>query len=569
MEIQDYLRILQSRWKIIAITTVVAILGALGASLLTTPIYEASTRLFVSTSAGSSVNEVYQGNLFSQQRVTSYTKLLTGETLAQRTIDKLDLGGTASALASQVKASSAPDTVLIDVKVQDPSPERARDIANALSDEFVVMARELETPEKGGAPAARVVVEQQAQTPSTPVSPKTLRNLALGAAVGLLLGIAFAVLRDRLDNTVKDRRTVEELAGSALIGTIPFDKERQTQQAINFAEGNSSSAESYRELRTNLQFLEVDNPPRVIVVTSSLPTEGKTTTAINIALVLAEGGQNVCLVEGDLRKPRVSKYLGVVGSVGLSSVLAGKADLDAVLQPTQYSGLTVLASGPIPPNPSELLGTETARQVLADLRGRFDYVIVDASPLLPVTDATVLTAMSDGALVIARHAETKRDQLSRAVGNLHSVGATILGTIITMTPSRGRGVYEYKYYYETDKSLPQMQQAAAVQPPVQQQPPQHQAPQQPAPQQPAPYVRDEYPPHQYGPNGGDQQEVPAYQGAPAYQGDQSQQWYGGADHYGNEQQAGAPVPPAPRRTRRYRDDQEAWSETDAPRDHTQ
>ncbi|MBC2642731.1 MULTISPECIES: polysaccharide biosynthesis tyrosine autokinase [unclassified Rhodococcus (in: high G+C Gram-positive bacteria)] len=570
MEIQDYLRILQSRWKIIAITTVVAILGALGASLMTTPIYEASTRLFVSTSAGSSVNEVYQGNLFSQQRVTSYTKLLTGETLAQRTIDKLDLGGSAAALASQVKASSAPDTVLIDVKVQDPSPERARDIANALSDEFVVMARELETPEKGGAPAARVVVEQQAQTPSAPVSPKTLRNLALGAAVGLLLGIAFAVLRDRLDNTVKDRRTVEELAGSALIGTIPFDKDRQTQQAINFAEGNSSSAESYRELRTNLQFLEVDNPPRVIVVTSSLPSEGKTTTAINIALVLAEGGQNVCLVEGDLRKPRVSKYLGVVGSVGLSSVLAGKADLDAVLQPTQYSGLTVLASGPIPPNPSELLGTETARQALAELRGRFDYVIVDASPLLPVTDATVLTAMSDGALVIARHAETKRDQLSRAVGNLHSVGATILGTIITMTPSRGRGVYEYKYYYETDKSLPQMQQAAPAQasvpqPPVLQQAPRPPAPPQAQPQQ-AQYVHDEYTPHPYGQDGGEPQDVPAYQGAPAYQ---DQQWYGGPDQYGHEQQADAPMPSAPRRTRRYRDDQDSWSEADAPRNHTQ
>jgi receptor protein-tyrosine kinase len=173
--------------------------------------------------------------------------------------------------------------------------------------------------------------------------------------------------------------------------------------------------------------------------------------------------------------------------------------------------------------------------------------------------------MSDGALVIARHAETKRDQLSRAVGNLHSVGATILGTIITMTPSRGRGVYEYKYYYETDKSLPQMQQATPAQPPVQQ-PPQHQAPPQP---QPAPYVRDEYPPQQYGPNGGDQQEVPAYQGAPAYQGDQSQQWNGAPGHYGNEQQAGAPVPTAPKRTRRYRDDQEAWSEADTPRDHTQ
>lgn len=481
VEIQDYLRILQNRWKIIAITTVVAILGCLGASLMSTPIYEASTRMFVSTSSGASVNEIYQGNLFSQQRVTSYTKLLTGETLAQRTIDKLKLNMSAAELAAQVKATSAPDTVLIDVNVQDTSPERARDIANALSDEFVVMARELETPERGGSPAARVVVEQTAPTPTSPVSPKTLRNLALGAAVGLLLGIAFAVLRDRLDNTVKDRHTVEELAGSALVGTIPFDKERQTQQAINFADTNSSSAESYRELRTNLQFLEVDNPPRVIVVTSSLPSEGKTTTAINIALVLAEGGQNVCLVEGDLRKPRVSKYLGVIGSVGLSTVLAGKANLDAVLQPTQYRGLTVLASGPIPPNPSELLGTATARHALTELRERFDYVIVDASPLLPVTDAAVLTAMSDGALVIARHAETKRDQLSRAVGNLHSVGATILGTIITMTPSRGRGVYEYKYYYEADTSAPQMQSTSLAPQPqhLAQTPPNHRQEQYP------------------------------------------------------------------------------------------
>lgn len=117
---------------------------------------------------------------------------------------------------------------------------------------------------------------------------------------------------------------------------------------------------------------------------------------------------------------------------------------------TSNADLTVLASGPIPPNPSELLGTDTAHAVFADLRRRFDYVIIDASPLLPVTDAAVLSALADGALVIARHGSTKREQLSRAVGNLHSVGATILGTVITMTPLNGRGVYEYKYYYDSD-----------------------------------------------------------------------------------------------------------------------
>lgn len=353
MEVHDYLRILQARWKIVAVTTVVAVLGALGASLLTTPIYQASTRLFVSTSSGASVNEIYQGNLFSQQRVASYTKLLTGTTLAQRTLDRLGLSDlTSSQLAEKVTASSAPDTVLVDVKVDDASPERARDLANALSDEFVVMARELETPENGGEPTARVVVEQHADTPATPVSPKTKRNLALGFAVGLLLGIALAVLRDRLDNTVKDRKTVEELSGTGLVGTVPLDKERQEHAAIAFQESNSGSAEAYREMRTNLKFLDVDNPPRVIVVTSALPAEGKTTTAINTALVLAEAGHSVVLVEGDLRRPRVSKYLGVVGDVGFSTVLSGQAGLEDVLQPSQYQGLWVLASGALPPTPA-------------------------------------------------------------------------------------------------------------------------------------------------------------------------------------------------------------------------
>ncbi|NLG55328.1 MAG: polysaccharide biosynthesis tyrosine autokinase [Rhodococcus sp.] len=461
MELQDYLRILQSRWKIIAITVVVAVGGALGMSLMTTPTYEASTRLFVSTSAGTSVNELYQGNLYSQQRVTSYTQLLTGETLAQRTIDELGLDETPAQLAAKVTANSAPNSVLVNVRITDTSPERARDIANALSDEFVVMVRELETPENGGAAAARVVVEQTADTPTSPVSPKTKRNLALGLAVGVLLGIALAVLRDRLDNTVKDRGTVEEIAGASTVGTIPFDKEREVNQAVDFGKGQSVSAESFRELRTNLQFLQVDNPPRVIIVTSALPNEGKSTTAVNLALALVESGKSVCLVEGDLRKPRVSKYLGLIGSVGLSNVLAGAAKIDDLLQETP-AGLKVLASGPIPPNPSELLGSQAAREVLTKLREQFDYVIVDASPLLPVTDAVVLTALADGAVVVARYGATTRDQLTRAVENLRSVNAKILGTILTMTPARGKNAYEYRYYYESDTAAPN----AAVTAPV-------------------------------------------------------------------------------------------------------
>ncbi|MBS9375460.1 polysaccharide biosynthesis tyrosine autokinase [Rhodococcus sp. B50] len=453
MEVHDYLRILQARWKIVAVTTVVAVLAALGASLLTTPQYEAKTRLFVSTSSGASVQEIYQGNLFSQQRVTSYTELLEGTTLSQRTLDKLGLGDLSAVdLAGKVTASSTPDTVLIDTAVTDESPERARDLANALSDEFVVMARELETPEDGGPPTARVVVEQYAATPSSPVTPKTTRNVALGLAVGLLLGIALAVLRDRLDNTIKDRNAVEDIAGTGVVGVIPLDKARHEEPAIVFADANSGDAEAYREMRTNLQFLEVDNPPRAIVITSSLPSEGKTTTAVNTALVLAEAGHSVVLVEADLRRPRVTKYLGTLGDAGLSTVLANQASLEDVLQPTRFDGMWVLAAGGLPPNPSELLGSAHAREVIEDLRSRFDYVIIDAPPLLPVTDAAILTSIADGALLIARYGKTTREQFARAVGNLRAVNAPVLGTILAMTPTKGRGsAYEYRYYYSSDK----------------------------------------------------------------------------------------------------------------------
>ncbi|MEW1878585.1 polysaccharide biosynthesis tyrosine autokinase [Rhodococcus sp. NPDC080181] len=456
MEIQDYLKILKARWIIIAVTVVVAILGALGASLLTTPLYESSARMFVSTSGGATVSETYQGNLTSQQLVASYSELATSDALAARVLNVLPLGGmSASQLAEKVKASSTPDTVLFDLTVTDPSPERARDIANAMATELTEQVRELETPANGGDPAAGVKTFQQAEASSTPVSPKTKRNLALGAAVGLLLGIALAVLRDRLDNTIKGRREIEAISGKALVGTIPFDKERKTHPAVDFQDlAQSSSAEAFRELRTNLQFLEVDHPPRVIVVTSAIPSEGKTTTAVNLAVALAEAGHHVALVEGDLRRPRVSKYMGLIGSVGMSTVLAGQATVEEVLQPTKYEGLQAMASGPIPPNPSELLGSEASRALLVELRSRFDYVIVDGAPLLPVTDSAVLTTHADGALLVTRYGHTKSNELARAIGNLETIGARVLGVVLALTPSKKGDMYSYSYNYTADTNLP-------------------------------------------------------------------------------------------------------------------
>lgn len=432
-------------------TLVVTVLGSVTITLLTTPLYQASTRLFVSTASGSSLSDMYQGNRFSQERVVSYVQLLMGETLAQRTVDKLGLSLSADDLREHIKASSKLDTVLIDVNVLDPSPVRARDIANTLSEEFVVMVRELETPESGAAPEARVVIEQRASIPDKPVVPKTLRNIAIGLALGIALGVGVAIVRDMLDNTVKDRSTLEEIAGVGVVGSIPLDKERRTSPAISFESDNSAIAEAFRKLRTNLQFLSIDSPPRVIVLTSSMPSEGKSTTAINVALALAEAEHNVVLVDGDMRRPMLHKYLDLVGTVGFSTVLSGRASLAEALQKTRFPGLTVLTAGSVPPNPSELLGSQSARKLLGELRAQFDYVVVDSTPLLAVTDAAILAAGADGVLVMARFGQTKREQLAHAVGSLESVGAPLLGAVFTLMPTRGGSPYSYNYtYYGAD-----------------------------------------------------------------------------------------------------------------------
>lgn len=459
---------LRMRWVIICGVSLAFVLGAVVLSVATTPLYQASTRLFVSTAGGSSLSDTYQGNRFSQERVVSYSELLMGQTVAQRTIDKLGLDASPADLQENVSARAKPETVLIDVAVTDESPVRARDIANALSDEFVTLVRDLETPEDGSAPNSRVVVEQRASIPDAPVVPRTTRNIALGLALGVLIGVAAAVVRDLMDNTVKSRETFEQITGSGLVGSIPLDKDRRKYPAISFEGDNSPISESFRKLRTNLQFLAVDHPPRVIVITSSVPSEGKSTTAINVALALAEADHNVVLVDADMRRPTLHKYLQLVGPVGFSTVLSGAISLPEALQKTRFPRLTVLTSGAIPPNPSELLGSQAARTLLNELRSEFDYVVIDSTPLLAVTDAAVLANASDGVLIITRFGQTKREQLAHAVESLKDVDATILGAVFTMVSPRGGAYYGYSYEQYGDASPASGSRALA---------PKHQAPQ--------------------------------------------------------------------------------------------
>ncbi|TFV92707.1 polysaccharide biosynthesis tyrosine autokinase [Blastococcus sp. CT_GayMR20] len=452
MDLKDVLNVVRSGWWLLVSGTLLGLVIAGALSWAATPLYSSSTRLFVSVAGTTDTSAAYQGNLFSQQRVTSYAELLTGEQLAAQVVDDLGLDLSPDAVAAKVAARALPDTVILEVTVTDTSAERARDIAASLSEQFTEQVTELETPEGADASTVKVTIVQAAELRPAAVSPSVTRNLALGAVLGLLIGLGLALLRSRLDNTVKSNDDVQALTGMGVIGTVLEDPRLDEKHVVTAADEHSPTAESFRAIRTNLQFLDVDNPPKVIVVASSVPGEGKSTLAVNLSTALAQSGSRVVLLEADLRRPRVTRYMGLVGGAGLTNVLAGTAELHEVLQPWGDGKLSVLAAGPMPPNPSEMLGSAHMRGVLATLREEYDFVVIDTPPLLPVTDAAVLSVAADGCVITTRYGSTRREQLEEAAAVLARIDAKLLGVVLNRVPqaaSIARG-YGYGYGYGAD-----------------------------------------------------------------------------------------------------------------------
>jgi succinoglycan biosynthesis transport protein ExoP len=452
VELKDVVQALRNGWWLLVIGLLVGLAAAGVATWRTTPLYSSSTQLFVTTTGAEDSSTAYQGNLFSQQRVASYAQLITGDQLAGRVVEQLALDEAPDSLAADITATASPDTVLLDVTVTRPSATEARDIAAAVGEEFAAMVTELETPEGGSSATVKVTVTEEAEVVTAPITPNTPRNLVLGVLVGLLAGAGAAVARERLDNTIKTPDDVARLAGVSLVGALAEDAALNEEHIVNDDDAYSETAEAYRQIRTNLQFLDVDDPARTIVITSSLPGEGKTTVAVNLAIVLAQSGARVALVEADLRRPRVTRYLGMISGAGLSNVLAGTARYDELTQPYGDGRLTVLAAGPMPPNPSEMLGSKLMRSLLAEAREENDFIIIDAPPLLPVTDAAVLSVAADGAIIVARHGVTTRAQLQQAASNLKRIDAKLLGVVLNRIPPKAAEGYGYGYSYAYDAS---------------------------------------------------------------------------------------------------------------------
>lgn len=452
MDLRDYLRVLSRRWRVI---TALALLGTgLGvmATAATTPEYRAGTTLFVSMHDQSDTAQLIQGNAFIQARVQSYAAMAASPLVTRPVVTALRLAMTPDQLAGRITATSQPGTVLLHITVTDTEPRRAARISNAVAARFADMVSELETPAGAKTSPVKLSVTQPATTPASVVSPRPLLNLALGLLSGLALGVGCAVLRESLDTSVRTSYALSAFVGEAggppVLGSIVHDSRNARHLVAARDDVHGLRAEGFRQLRTNLRFVDVDRPPKVIAVTSALPGEGKTSVAVNLAASLAESGVKVCLVETDLRRPTAARALGLVGDAGLTTCLIGQADVQQVLQSADT--FTVLSSGPVPPNPAELLGSEQFRTVLADLSEQFDHIVIDTSPVLPVTDTAVMAPMVDGYVLVVRAGRTGRSQVAAALDTLRHGGTPVLGTVLNMAPLKGEGkVYGYAYTYRS------------------------------------------------------------------------------------------------------------------------
>jgi polysaccharide biosynthesis transport protein len=447
MDLEQYVRVLRAHWLLVLLSVAVCSAGAAAVAWTRTPVYAAQMQLFVSTAgAPADLSQTYQGGLFSQQRVRSYAEVLSSPEVTRAVINQLGLHDSVQHVQGEIRTSVPADTVLINVTVKDRSRRRAKAIANALGAQFPNFVSTLETPQSGRSSPVKVSVTRQAQLPGGPDSPHKTVYLVLGVLLGLVLGIAGAVLREAFDRRVRDEDEAAAITGAPVIGTIPEDPLAESRPLVVVSDPFSVRSEAYRRLRTNLRALSVDHGIRSFVVTSAVESEGKTVIVANLGVALAQAGLRVVLVDTDLRRPKLAEVLGLSPSLGLTNVLVSKSPLEVELQ--KYGDglqLEVLGSGPQVSMPNELLGRNRFAAVLDVLTRGADAVILDTPALLPLTDAAILARVlrgspeqhqSSGVILVARAGSTRADELAAATESLRAINEQVVGVVLNRSPAR-------------------------------------------------------------------------------------------------------------------------------------
>lgn len=465
MELRDYMRGLRRHWLAIVLITLVGLGTGYAWTLIQTPVYEGSAsgllKTTVAIEGGSTTTISVAEDSAARAKVPTFLDLAQSERVAQGAIDELGLSTTPAAVINRITVTNPTSTSILKVNAQAATPDEASELASAWIGSLAVVADDVLGDGSDGSSAVTVVAYEAAGKPTSPIFPDVNTALVVGGVLGFGFGVAFALVRTVSDRRIRVNDDIEARVGAPVVGTIPVaDGLTRESRIVAHAEPNAKGnrfavSEAFRSLRTNLQFMDVDDPPRTIVVTSPLPGDGKSMVAANIAVALAESGRPVVLVDGDLRRSTVAKTFGLPDGAGLTDVLAGRADLVDVMHRTPVSEhLVVLTAGSVPPNPSEVLGSAKMHTVLNDL-AQHAMVIVDAPPLLPVTDSAVLAHQADGAILVVGLGKTTYDLVTKAEDALAKASGRLLGIVLNRAPVKGADAspyYDYRKGYDSSRS---------------------------------------------------------------------------------------------------------------------
>jgi capsular exopolysaccharide synthesis family protein len=452
IDLAGFRRSLRQSWRVLlALAAVGVMTGALWC-MAQTKMYTSDAIAVVSVGATDNIGLGMAADQFARSKATQYKALADSRVVQEDALKKAGLkpgpGG--------VNVAVPLDTAQLRVSVTRDNPKDAQALADAYVSALATSVDAIENQELPGvdraanAPRSVVKVLQfvPAQLPGSASYPPVRMALAAGLLVGLLLGALYAAIKAIQDRRIRSVDLLENEFGLSVVGTIPQreDKKVQSRLLLDDKVPDWRIVEAFKELRTNVQFMNPDHPPRVFAVTSPLPAEGKSTVAANLAITLADSGVQVALVDGDLRRPTVTKSFQLVENVGLTDVVVDRARLEDVIQEVPAKpGLVIVGAGLIPPNPSEILASDKFRDTIQEL-AKDRIVILDAPPLLPVTDAAIVGARFDGVLLVLQAGRTTTDELGKALSTLEKVKAHVLGAIFNKVPTGKDGVTGYNYY---------------------------------------------------------------------------------------------------------------------------
>lgn len=466
IDLREIFFVLKRHAVVIVLTAMLFALGGLmGTVLFMTPQYAASATMIVNTRQDVTANVTSDQINSAQKLVSTYSIIIKSDKVLDQVIWNLSLNLSYEELNKKVAVSGVDDTQVMEITVTDANPESARRIA----EEITVVAPNaiIEAVEAGS-----VKVISAARVSNVPVSPSKSKNTAMAGLIGLVLSAGLMIVRELLNNTIKTDEDVQKKLELNVLGVIPLvtlPGEKPQKKKKNKKDGPKHASnrrlisitskgvpfnyvESFKSLRTNLNFMAVSSECKVIMVTSTVAEEGKSGVTINLATSMAESGKKVVIIDADLRKPIIHRYLHISNKrgMGLTGVLSGSVSLgDALLNSNEY-GFHVLPSGAIPPNPAELLGSNKMRALIQKLSEVYDYVIIDTPPVSVVTDAAVVGAYVDGALLVVRQDFANTEIVQLAKRNLESTNVHILGTVLNEFDARTTArtsAYSYSYYY--------------------------------------------------------------------------------------------------------------------------